>query len=44
MLRVILDEQGSCTKDLFVKIDGPNLVFISDTTWLDAFFDPQIFC
>ncbi len=44
MLRVILDEQGSYTNDLFVKIDGrPSRVFIGDTTWLGSFFDPTYF-
>lgn len=44
MLRIILDEQGSCTNDLFVKIDGcPSRVFVGDTTWLGTFFDPTYF-
>ncbi|GAB2527428.1 hypothetical protein [Spirosoma aerophilum] len=44
MLRVILDEQGSYTNDLFIKIDGsPSRAWVADTTWLGAFFDPADF-
>lgn len=40
MIRILLDEHGAYTKDLFVKIDGtPSCVFIADTTWLSEFFN-----
>ncbi|MGA0559249.1 hypothetical protein ACO2Q8_21500 [Larkinella sp. VNQ87] len=39
MLRILLDEHGGCTNDLFIKIDGTiSHVFIADTTWLGDFF------
>ena len=40
MLRLLFDEQGNCTGDLFIKIDGrPSYVWTVDTGWLDIFFD-----
>ncbi len=40
MLRVLLDDHGSGSKDLFVKIDGrPTYVWVVDTSWLDFFFN-----
>jgi len=40
MLRVLFDEHGSGSKDLFIKIDGtPAHVWIADSTWLGAFFN-----
>ncbi|AKD57103.1 hypothetical protein [Spirosoma radiotolerans] len=40
MLRVLFDDHGSGTKDLFIKIDGsPTHVWIADSTWLGAFFN-----
>ena len=39
MLRLIFDEQGSFTNDLFIKIDGrPSHAWTVDTTWLGEFF------
>lgn len=38
MLRVFLDEHGSGSNDLFVKIDGsPTWVWVVDTSWLGFF-------
>lgn len=39
MLRIFLDEHGSGSNDLFVKIDGrPTHVWVVDTSWLSFFF------
>lgn len=40
MIRILLDEHGAYTKDLFVKIDAMvSKVLIADTGWLYDFFE-----
>lgn len=40
MLRLLLDDHGSGSQDLFVKIDGtPSRVWVTDTSGLDDFFN-----
>ncbi len=42
MIRVLFDEHGGYTNDLFIIIDAsPSRVFVCDTTWLDDFFGAQ---
>ncbi|XWW44943.1 hypothetical protein JYG30_19725 [Fibrella sp. USSR17] len=42
MIRVLFDEHGGYTNDLFIIIDAsPSKVFVSDTTWLGDFFGPH---
>lgn len=42
MLRVILDEHGSGSHDLFVKIDAsPTHAWIVDTSWLGYLSDTE---
>lgn len=39
MIRILFDEHGAYTNDLFVRIDAtPTKVLVADTTWLSDFF------